>query len=68
MLCIMNGFLHNTMLRHYIKDYVTSSKPRAFSKDLLQFLGGSASDEGSDQGQGVRVEIGLKRGVISFNF
>ena len=61
----MGDLLHNTILWYNTKDDVTSSQPSAFSQDLLQFLSGSASNEGSDQGQRVRVEISLKRQVIS---
>ena len=52
---------NNAPPTYIMKDNVTSSKASAFRQDLLKFLGGSASDEGSDQGQGVRVEISLKR-------
>ena len=72
----MNRRIHNTSWEIYsiiqysgiynTKDDVTSSKPSAFSQDLLEFLSGSASNEGSDQGQRVWVEISLKRPVISY--
>ena len=55
----------NIPLNRYSKQFcisnITSSQSGALCQDLLQLLGSSASDEGSDQGQRVRVEVGLRQ-------
>ena len=40
---------------------VAAPEPRALGQDLLQLLGGAASDQGPDQGQGVGIEVGLEK-------
>ena len=42
---------------------VAAPEPRALGQDLLQLLGGAASDQGPDQGQGVLVKIRLKQSL-----
>ena len=40
---------------------VSAPEPRPLSQNLLQLLRGAARDQRPDQGQGVRIEVGLKK-------
>ena len=52
--------MQHVTTHHNIHPCLTSPEPRPLGKDALELLRGAAGDQGPDQGQGVRVEVGLE--------